>query len=198
MSGQPMCWPPGRILGRAVPLAVAAVLLAAACSVEAEPPLPTVPPVPAGWVEATNGDLSVALPPWLVPFDTTAAMFANEVVDPGAEWIELMAEGPRTAEPQPGPNESLEHWLRERIEFGPGLGQPTIRQSNLPAGPTVAIERLDRAGTPLAWRIAAYAIRTPRGAAYLLIDGPPDRWANHADELALIPWFVLAEPHLPE
>lgn len=149
-------------------------------------------------MNADNGDLWLALPPWLVPFDTTAAIFANEVVEPGAEWIELMAEGPRTAELQPAPNESLEHWLRQRIDLGPGLGQPTIQQVNLPAGPTVSIERLDRAGTRLAWRIAAYAIRTPRGVALLQIDGPPDSWPARAADLALIPWLVRVEPGLSE
>jgi hypothetical protein len=182
--------------GRGSAIALAAVLFVAGCSAEA-PPLPTFPPVPAGWATTDNSDLSLALPPWLIPFDTTAAIFANEVVDPGTEWVELMAEGPRTAEPQPGPADSLEHWLRQRIDFGPGLGQPTIRQLDLPAGPAVAIERLDRAGTRLAWRIAACAIRTTRGVAYLLIDGPPDSWAEHADELALIPWFIRVEPGLP-
>jgi hypothetical protein len=183
--------------GRGAALAVAALLITAACSVDAEPPLPTAPPVPAGWLEATDGDLSVTLPPWLVPFDTTAAVFANEVIEPGAEWIQLMAEGPGTAEPQPNPNETLEHWLRQRVDLGPGLGQPTILQVNRPAGPTVSIERLDRAGTRLAWRIAAYAIRTPRGVAFLQIDGPTDRWPARAADLALIPWLLRVEPRPP-
>jgi hypothetical protein len=197
MSEQLASGPGGRIRGGAVPLVLVGILLAAACSAEAEPPLPTVPPVPAGWLEATNGDLSLTLPPWLVPFDTTASIFANEVVEPGAEWIQLMAEGPRTADLQPGPNESLEHWLRGRIDIGPGLGQPTIRQVNLPAGPTVSIERVDRAGTRLDWQIAAYAIRTPRGVAFLQIDGPPDKWPAREADLALIPWLVRVEPGPP-
>jgi hypothetical protein len=179
-------------------VALAIILSAAGCAATQSTPPVTAPPVPAGWAITDNGDLSLALPPWLVPFDTTAAIFANEVVDPGAEWIELMAEGPRTAEPQPGANESLEHWLRARIEFGPALGQPTIRQVNLPAGPTVSIERVDRAGTRLAWQIAAYAIRTPRGVAFLQIDGPPDKWPAREADLASIPWLVRVEPGLPE
>jgi hypothetical protein len=179
-------------------VALAVIVSAAGCAATESSPPVTAPPVPAGWATADNGDLSLALPPWLVPFDTTAAIFANEVVDPGAEWVELMAEGPRTAEPQPGPRDSLEHWLRQRINFGPGLGEPVIRQVDLPAGPAVAIDRLDRAGTRLAWRLAAYAIRTPRGVGYLLIDGPPDRWVERADELALIPWFIRVEPGLSE
>jgi hypothetical protein len=149
-------------------------------------------------VNVDNGDLWLILPPWLVPFDTTAAIFANEVVDPGAEWIELMAEGPRTAEPQPGAGDSLERWLRERIDVGPGLGAPTIQQVYLPAGPAVAIERLDRAGTAMAWRIAAYAIRTPRGVAFVQIDGPPASWPARVADLALIPWLVRVEPGLSE
>jgi hypothetical protein len=189
MPKPPMPW----LRGRGSALALAVVLLVTACSAEATP-LPTIPPVPAGWATTDNGDLSLALPPWLIPFDTTAAIFANEIVDPGADWVELMAEGPRTAESQPGAGDSLEAWLRQRIDFGPGLGQPTIRLVDLPAGSAVSIERLDRPGTRLAWRIAAYAIRTPRGVAYLLLDGPPDRWAERADDLALIPWFIRFGP----
>jgi hypothetical protein len=174
-------------------LAVAAFLSLSACSTNAPPSLPTTPPVPAGWTTVATGDVSLLLPAWLVPFDTTGAVFANEVVEPGADWVQLLAEGPGSVEPQPGPNESLERWLHERIDLGAGLGQPTVRLVDLPAGPAVAIERLDRAGTRLAWRIAAYAIRTPRGVAFLQLDGPPDRWAMRADDLALIPWFVRVE-----
>lgn len=170
------------------------MLISAGCSVDAEEPLPTVPPTPPEWVEVDNGDLWLALPRWLIPFDTTAAIFANEVVEPGAEWIELMAEGPRTAEPQPGQGESLERWLRQRIESGPGLGQPTVTQLALPAGHAISIERLDRARTRLAWRIAAYAIRTPRGVAFVQVDGPPDAWPARETDLALIPWLVRVEP----
>jgi hypothetical protein len=179
-------------------VAAAIVISAAGCAAAASPPPVTAPPVPAGWATVSSGDLTLVLPPWLIPFDARTAIFANEVVDPGADWVELMAEGPRTAYPQPAAGDSLERWLGQRIDFGPGLGQPTIRQVELPAGPAVAIDRLDRAGTRLAWRIAAYAIRTPRGVAYLLIDGPPDTWAERADELALIPWFIGVEPDLPE
>jgi hypothetical protein len=190
-------WPMPGLRGRGSAIALTAVLFVAGCSAEA-PPLPTFPPVPSGWATTDNGDLSLALPPWLIPFDTIAAIFANEVVDPGTEWVELMAEGPRTAYPQPGAGDSLERWLRQRIDFGPGLGQPTIRQVDLPAGSAIAIERLDRAGTRLAWRIAAYAIRTPHGVAYVQIDGPPDSWPAREADLALIPWLIRVEPGLPE
>ncbi|HYN69111.1 MAG TPA: hypothetical protein VEX41_02750 [Candidatus Eisenbacteria bacterium] len=147
-------------------------------------------------VDRPSADLFVALPPWLVPFDTTTAIFANEVVDPGAQGIQLMAEGPRTAEPQPGPGESMERWLLRRIE-SPAAGQPRIRQVTLPAGAALLVERLDGTDTRFAWRFAAYAIRTPFGVAFLQIDGPPDAWVGREDELAQIPWLIRVGPGRP-
>lgn len=179
----------GHRLGRWAGLAQAAVLLVAGCSAEASAPLPTVPPVPAGWVNVDNGDLSLDLPPWLIPFDTTGAIFANEVPNPQRHWVQLMAEGPRTAEAQPAAGESLERWLRRRLE-SPDEGQPSIQQIDLPAGPALQLERLDAAGTRLAWRFAAYAINTPFGVAFLQIDGPPDTWIGREDDLAMIPWLM--------
>ena len=55
-----------------------------------------------------------------------------------------------------------------------------------PAGDAVVLRRINRAGTPLAWRLAAYAIDTPAGIAYLLIDGPPDAWETREDIVAQI------------
>ena len=56
----------------------------------------------------------------------------------------------------------------------------------LPAGDALVLRRIDRAGTPQAWRLAAYAIDTPAGIAYLLIDGPPDAWEGREDDVARI------------
>jgi hypothetical protein len=49
---------------------------------------------------------------------------------------------------------------------------------------------IDRAGTPTAWRILAFAIETPRGVAWLEIDGPPDSWAASADDLDFVPMLL--------
>ena len=144
-------------------------------------------------MNVANGDLSLDLPPWLVPFDTTGAIFANEVPDPGGHWVQLMAEGPRSAEPQPAAGESLERWLLRRLE-SPAAGQPAIHQVDLPAGPALQVERVDDAGARFAWRFAAYAIHTPFGVAFLQIDGPPDTWIGREDELARIPWLLRAHP----
>lgn len=177
-----------RLPGRMRTLALAAVLIATACSAEASP-LPTHPPVPPGWLNVANADLSLDLPPWLIPFDTTGAIFANEVPDPESHWLQLMAEGPRTAEPQPAAGESLERWLLRRLK-SPAAGQPTMQQVNLPAGPALQMKRLDSPGTRLAWRFAAYAVHTPFGLAFLQIDGPPDTWVGREEELARIPWLM--------
>ncbi|MCJ7711803.1 MAG: hypothetical protein MUQ32_13350 [Chloroflexi bacterium] len=138
------------------------------------------------------GDLRLVLPPWLAPFEKTGAVFANEVVEGGGQGIQLMAEGPLTADPQPGLGGS-ERWLEQRIE-SPGSGMPVRSKVQLPGGAAVRMERVDRAGTPLAWRFDAYAIETPAGTAYLVIDGPPDAWVGHEDDLARIPLLLRTSP----
>ena len=138
---------PHRLHGPTV-LALAATVIVGACSAEAASPLPTYPAVPAGWVNVASGEMSLALPPWLIPFDTTGAIFANEVPDPNQQWVQLMAEGPRIAEPRLAAGESLERWLLRRME-SPEAGQPTMQQVNLPAGPALQMKRLDSPGTRL-------------------------------------------------
>ena len=135
----------------------------------------------------TNGadDLRMALPPWLVPFERmTSGIFANEVVSGGGQGLQLMAEGPSTLDLQPGRDE-MGTWLRRRVEW-PGAGPGELGVERLPAGDAVVLQRIERAGTPLPWRLAAYAIDTPAGIAYLLIDGPPDAWEGREDDIARI------------
>jgi hypothetical protein len=175
-------------------LATAALaLIVGACAPTAVPGVDP-PSAPPDWnLVATDGaDLWLTLPPWLVPFDNRQAIFANEVVAGGGQGIQLLAEGPRTAEPQPAPGDT-EAWLRTRIE-SPGSGPPTVDRVRLFAGDGVRIQRLDRAGTPLAWRLVGYAITTPFGTAYLLIDGPPDAWGAREDDIARIPTLIRAGP----
>lgn len=142
---------------------------------------------PPDWVLVTNGagDLRMALPPWLVPFDRmTSGIFANEVVRGGGQGLQLTAESPTTLDLPPSRDE-MGPWLRRRVEW-PGAGPGEIGVERLPAGDAVVLQRIDRAGTPQAWRLAAYAIDTPAGIAYLLIDGPPDAWETRQDDVARI------------
>jgi hypothetical protein len=167
-------------------------LIVSGCSSEsAVTATPTPLVVPADWVISTSSshDLRLALPPWLVAFDRTGAILANEVVAPGAQGLELLAEGPRSVEPQPGIWEDLRGWLAGRLADA-GAGEPIFRDVLLPAGPAVMIERIDRFGTATAWQHRAWAIRTPAGVAFLWIDGPPGAWDAREDDLARIPLFL--------
>lgn len=173
-----------------------AVSFAAACT-SAPPGPPSRPPTPAGWTTITvdAGDLRMTLPPWLVPFDSTGALFANEPPAPGAGgFLELIAEGPRTAAPQPGIDERLDEWLWRKI--GPRVDRTggVVREIHLPAGPGGAIDLVRLPGTAQASRLAAYAIRTPAGVAFLLIDGPPAAWAAHEADVSLIPLLLELGP----
>jgi len=129
----------------------------------------------------------------LVPFDTSEAIFANEVVPPGAQGLQLLAEGPRTAMPQPREGDDLARWLELKVG-APGQGSPTFREIELPSGPAVVLERLDRPLAPTAWRIFAAAIRTPLGVAFLLVDGPPASWAGREEDAAVILWLLEFGP----
>ena len=134
----------------------------------------------------------MALPPWLVAFETSGPLFANEPPAFGARrFLELIAEGPRTAQPQPAAGQPLDDWLWSKI--GPRVNRTggLVRAIDHPSGPGVAIELVREPGTAQARRLAAYAIRTPAGVAFLLIDGPPESWAGHEVDAALIP--VLRE-----
>lgn len=176
---------------------VAMAFIACESAVPAPPNRPpTRPPLPAGWTTTTvdGGDLRLTLPPWIVPFDTVNGLFANEVPDPGTrEFLELLAEGPRVAMPQPGAGESLEAWLETHIESA-GPGQGTTHRIDLPAGSGVVIDRTVRAGTPQAYRFQAFAIGTPWGVSYLLIDGPVTRWTGREDDIGLIPLLMELGP----
>jgi len=60
------------------------------------------------------------------------------------------------------------------------------RSERDPAGGGIRYDRVDGAGA-LAWRIVVFAIETPRGFAWLQIDGPPESWAARAAELERVP-----------
>jgi hypothetical protein len=153
----------------------------------AGPPAPasTVPP---GWMTFTSdaGDLRVPLPPWMVPFDGT---FANEPpMHPGDPFLEMILEGPRTAEPQPRPGDDLGAWLLAKTDLEAFEATPS--PVRLPAGPAVSLTRVIPNGTPTPWRVVAFAIASPSGVAFILIDGPANRWEARREELELIPWLV--------
>jgi hypothetical protein len=166
-----------------------AVAFGAACTGgdTAPAPAPTID-VPAGWstVSASDGSLQLTLPPWLILFDNVNAIFANEPPPgPGEEIpMQLMAMGPQ-ADGQPKPGEDLVRWLEGRLA-DPGQGVPAVTRIELPAGPTVRFDRTDRAGTPTAWRLLAFAIQRPEGVAYLQIDGPPDAWPARLADIELL------------
>lgn len=153
---------------------------------EAATPVPaaTVPGPPEGWrwVAADDGGMRLSLPPWLEAFDTRGAIFANEV--PAGEGLQLLADG--RPEPQPAFGEDLRRWMAARLA-DVGTGEPVFRDALLPAGPALMLERIDRGGTAMAWRHRAWAIRTPTGVVFLWIDGPPDAWDPHMDDVERIP-----------
>jgi hypothetical protein len=167
---------------------VASMVLATAllgCTAPAPAPEPTLPwQPPADWVivSTADGGLQLTLPPWLVVFDNHGAIFANEApADPGGQIpVQLMALG--IVEDQPLPGESLEAWLSRRLS-DPGQGVPSATRVVLPAGPALRYERIDRAGAPTAWHILVFAIETPRGVAYLQLDGTLAGFAARAAEL---------------
>ena len=176
-------------------LSTVALVMLAACGSQTSSPAPAVAPsasIPDGWVTVSTADpaLQMTLPPWLLVFDNMTAISANEAPLPGTTEIpiQLMATPP-SADTQPGPNGDLLAWLETRLG-DVGKGVPVVSEVTLPAGPAVRYERLDRAGTPTAWHILAFAIRTPSGVAYLVIDGLPDAWSAHADDIERIPFLL--------
>jgi hypothetical protein len=180
----------GRLL-RSMTIAVTVVL--GACGSQASLPGPVaVPTIPAGWVTVSTAgaEIQLTLPPWLVVFDNVNAIFANEAPREGESEIpiQLMAIPPGV-DSDPGPGDDLVAWLDTRLN-DPGKGVPVVTEINLPAGRAVRYERLDRAGTPTARHILAFAVRTRAGPVYLLIDGLPDAWPGHAEDIERIPLLL--------
>jgi hypothetical protein len=171
---------------------IAAVLLAA-CGSQVTSPAPAAPAwtPPPDWVTVSNAESSfhLTLPPYIMVFDTHGAIFANEAPPPGQNEIpiQLWAQGP-IIEDGPRPGEALLAWVERRLE-NPVKGIPTVTPVALPAGAGIRYDRVDGAGTAFPWRIVVFAIETPRGAAWLMIDGPPDEWAARADDLERIPFL---------
>jgi hypothetical protein len=174
-------------------MTVAATMVVAACVAPASSPeLVAVPTIPPGWVTVSTAgaEIQLTLPPWLVVFDNSNAIFANEAPRPGENEIpvQLMAMPPGI-DSGPGPGGDLVAWIDSRLG-DPGKGVPVVTEVNLPAGPAVRYERLDRAGTPMAWHILAFAVRTRSGAVYLMIDGLPDAWPARAEDIERIPFLL--------
>jgi hypothetical protein len=172
---------------------------AAGCGSTIETPVPVSPAwtAPADWsvVSAATGDLQLTLPPWLIPFDRSGAIFANEPPPAGgAIPVELMAQGPdRGAAQEFGRNPVA--WIELRVlrpaqgAPHPGEAIPTVTRVQLPAGTATRYERIDRVGTALEWRFLAFAIETPTGLAYLQIDGTLPGWLARGaefDHIALL------------
>ena len=144
-------------------------------------PIAVAAPDDWAWTASSDGSVWVALPPWLVAFDTQGAVFANQ--PPPGQGLQLLAQGTGAGD-QPR-SDDVELWLRERI-FSPIEGSADVDRIEVPAGSALHITRLDGAGTRQAWQIEAWAIETPDGVGYLQIDGPPAAWTGHGEDVARI------------
>lgn len=175
-------------------MAVAAAVVLAGCGSQARSPAPVVAPptIPPGWVTVSTpgAEIQLTLPPWLEVFDNMNAIFASEAPRPGENEIpiQLMAVPPGV-DSDPGPGGDLVAWIDTRLD-DPGKGVPVVTPVNLPAGPSIRYERLDRAGTPAAWHILAFAVRSRSGVVYLMIDGLPDAWPARAEAIERIPFLL--------
>jgi hypothetical protein len=178
-----------------VGVVAATALLASGCSGERpNAAAPTPVSIPDDWIasESSSHDVRIALPPWLVAFDTTDGVLANEASPAGTESMQLLVAGPR-ADLQPAFGQDLRAWLSERLR-DVGSGTSAFEDVWLPSGSAVKMDRTDRAGTALAWRHRAWAIRTPAGVAFLWIDGPPNAWTDREADLARIPVLLELRP----
>ena len=147
---------------------------------------------PPDWVTVSNveGSLQITLPPWLQVFDNHGAIFANEPPSaPGANFVSLWAQGPTGIENHPLQGEDLATWTTRRLE-NPAEGVPTVTRVALPAGAGIRYDRIDSDDSGWRWRIVVFAIETPRGAAWLQLDGPPDLWAARANDLEHVALLV--------
>jgi len=155
----------------------------------AVPALPTRPPIPGGWhrVVSGSGDLELVLPQDIVASETSGPIFANERPDGSSAWIELVAEGPLTAAPQPEEASSLAEWLERRWLDQRELRSPIAeRVVLLPAGEAIELRARFAGGATGERSIIVYAIRTPEGVAFLSIEGAPEALAARASDLDLI------------
>jgi len=176
--------PRRRRLGVLLACLAAAVGACGAPSATFQPAPPAWTP-PSEWVTISNieGSIQVTVPPYIRASDNHGAIFANEPPSaPGAAIpIQVLAEGP-VIDDGPRAGEELLSWVERRLE-NPGKGVPSVTRVSLPAGSGIRYDRVDSAGTPTPWRIVVFAIDTPRGAAWLQLDGPPDKWAARAEDL---------------
>jgi hypothetical protein len=170
------------------PLLAGLAAVAFGCAAPTVTPEPVPPTTPPGWTtfETATHDIRLTLPPWLVPHDTTNAIYALDppgpVVAPRA--LLLMASGP--AFMQPAPAQDALAWIDQMME-DTGSGEPVVTRVSLPAGAAVRYERIDRAGTPDEHRLLVFAIRTSSGYAWLQIDAPPEVWQSRAADIEWIP-----------
>ena len=174
MRGQLLAWLAVAAIGCGAPLATA------------PPAAPAWTPPPAWVTVSGNSGVQLTLPPYIGVFDTQGAIFANEAPPPGGTEIpiQVWAQGPNVDD-HPRDGEGLVAWVERRLD-NPAKGLPTVTRVALPAGNGIRYDRVDSLGTPHAWRIVVFAIETPGGAAWLMIDGPPEHWAARAADLERI------------
>lgn len=161
-----------------------------------EADLPSRPATPDGWTLALAypQDIRVALPPYVVPFQTQGSIMANEDPAGNTSWLQVMAAGPGDTI-QPANGESLETWVLNKVSTGPH-DAVHVRNVLLPSGPSVEVRTTYSPGTPDETPILAYAISTPEGYAFLQISGRPKDFADHAADIALLPYLVETGPLL--
>ena len=151
--------------------------------------LPAPPPVPEGWqtVSSMSGDLVLRLPPDFGAAADWSSIVANPPPDGQGAWITVLVESPAGADLQPSPGTSLAAWLDERWFAGDnGEWSPPVTMAiRLPAGDGVWLTRTLIGGRPFSSTL--YAIRTPDGVGFLVIDGPSDLVDVREADLELIP-----------
>ena len=80
-------------------------------------------------------------------------------------------------------------WIDSRLD-DPGKGLPVVTDVSLPTGTAVRYERVDRAGTPMAWQSSRSPSARRSGVAYLLIDGLPEAWPARVEDIERIPFLL--------
>lgn len=182
----------------AVGAGMAMVVLVAACARAPLEPLPTRPPVPAGWTiqESDEGDLRLALPAGIEPVSTAGSVIAQEpLTREGVIELEVWGSGPASLD-QPAAGETLLSWLADhplvpRNDGVTVVGSTSTTDISAPSGRGVELKVTAFPGTPEESLVLVYAIRTIAGVAILRFVGRPERLRQRADDLRLV--VLLAE-----
>lgn len=193
-SDRPETWPAVRPTSTAEAarrcLAAGVGLALVACGGQAFEALPTRPAAPADWTEVSEdrGEVRLLLPSDFEPVFTDGTVLANTPTNPaGTMWWEVRATGPSSVLPQPGPNQSLTDWLKQRLEDEfPAAGPGATALVGLPAGRAVRLRTTVDANTPNPTVVVGYAIQTSDGVGFMYMIGPAAHFDERAQELELV------------